>query len=126
MEEKNKGQNNRYIYYVVLMLVMVGGAIGYFKMQREIQKENPQITELAVEPDLLITSADRYLHDHKRRTSIEFLEEAIELMRLFEQTGDSLSNQAIEVAIGDLQAVEDHIKAEDINDELMYEALLMP
>ncbi len=110
------------IYYVLFLVVVVTAIIVYLKIDREKKKENPQITELAVEPDLLINSADRYLHDHKRLTSIEFLEDAIALMKLLEKDGDSVSMQAIEVAIGDLEAVERHIKAEDINDDLMYEA----
>ena len=94
----------------------------YIKIDRESKKKHPQITELAVEPDLLIHSADRYLHDHKRLTAIEFLEDAISLMKLLEKDGDSVSLKAIEVAIHDLEVVKDHIKAEDINDDLMYEA----
>ena len=101
---------------------MVTTIIVYLKLDREKKKEHPQITELAVEPDLLINSADRYLHDHKRLTSIEFLEDAIDLMKLLEKDGDEVSTRAIEVAIHDLKAVENHIKAEDVNDELMYEA----
>lgn len=110
------------IYYVLFMIVIVTAVVVYLKIDREKKKEHPQITELAVEPDLLISSADKYLHDHKRLTSIEFLEDAIALMKLLEKDGDSVSMQAIEVAIHDLQAVEDHIKANDVNDDLMYEA----
>lgn len=110
------------VYYLLFLVVIVTGIVVYLKIDREKKKENPQITELAVEPDLLINSADRYLHDHKRLTSIEFLEDAIELMKLLEKDGDSVSMEAIEVAIRDLEAVERHIKAEDINDDLMYEA----
>ena len=110
------------IYYLLFLVVMVTAIIVYLKIDREKKKENPQITELAVEPDLLINSADRYLHDHKRLTAIEFLEDAIALMKLLEKDGDSVSLRAIEVAIHDLEAVESHIKAEDIDDDLMYEA----
>ena len=94
----------------------------YLKIDRERKKENPAITELAVEPDVLINTADRYLHDHNRLTAIEFLEDAIALMKLLEKDGDSISLQAIEIAIHDLEVVEEHIKADDINDDFMYEA----
>ncbi|MEM6830954.1 MAG: hypothetical protein AAGA66_12225 [Bacteroidota bacterium] len=112
----------RNIYYFLFLIVILTVTIVFLKIDREKKKEHPQITELAVEPDLLIKSADRYLHDHKRLTAIEFLEDAIALMKLLEKDGDSVSLVAIEVAIHDLEAVESHIKAEDINDDLMYEA----
>lgn len=114
--------NTKNIYYLLFLVVIVTAIVVYLKIDREKKEEHPQITELAVEPDLLINSADRYLHDHKRLTSIEFLEDAIELMKLLEKDGDSVSMAAIEVAIGDLEAVERHIKAEDVNDDMMYEA----
>lgn len=110
------------IYYVLFLVVAVTAIVVYIRIDRKEKEKNPQITELAVEPDLLINSADRYLHDHKRLTSVEFLEDAIALMKLLEKDGDSVSMQAIEVAIGDLEAVERHIKADDIDDDLMYEA----
>ncbi len=112
----------RNIYYVLFLVVILTTIAVYLKISREKNEEHPQITELAVEPDLLINSADRYLHDHKRLAAIEFLEDAIALMKLLEKDGDEVSMQAIEVAIHDLQAVEDHIKAEDVNDDMMYEA----
>ena len=110
------------IYYLLFLVVLVTVIIVYLKIDREKKKEHPQITELAVEPDVLISSADRSLHDHKMLASIEFLEDAIDLMKLLEKDGDSVSMEAIEVAIYDLETVEKHIRAEDINDELMYEA----
>ena len=109
-------------YYVIFLAVILIGIFIYTRVDRKMKEENPQITELAVEPDLLINSADRYLHDHKRLTAVEFLEDAIALMKLLEKDGDSVSMKAIEVAIHDLEIVEDHIKAEDINDDMMYEA----
>lgn len=112
----------RNIYYILFLVVILTAIVVYLKITREKNEEHPQITELAVEPDLLINSADRYLHDHKRLAAIEFLEDAIELMKLLEKDGDDVSMQAIEVAIHDLEAIEQHIKAEDVNDDLMYEA----
>lgn len=114
--------NTKNIYYLLFLVVVVTVTIVYLRIDRERKKENPQISELAVEPDLLMNSADRYLHDHKRLTAIEFLEDAIDMMKLLEKDGDSVSLEAIEVAIHDLEIVEGHIKAEDINDEMMYEA----
>lgn len=110
------------IYYLLFLVVVVTVLVVYLKLDRAKDKENPQISEIAVEPDLLINSADRYLHDHNRLTAIEFLEEAIALMKLLEKDGDEVSMEAIEIAIHDLEAVENHIKADDINDDLMYEA----
>lgn len=110
------------IYYVLFLVVLLTAIVVYLKITREKNEEHPQITELAVEPDLLINSADRYLHDHKRLAAIEFLEDAIALMKLLEKDGDDVSLQAIEVAIHDLEAIEAHIKADDVNDDLMYEA----
>ncbi|MEQ9467556.1 MAG: hypothetical protein RLN88_09095 [Ekhidna sp.] len=114
-----KGRN---IYYLLFAAVTITAIVIYLKIDREKKKQNPQITELAVEPDLLMNTADRYQHDGKRLTAIEFLEDAISMMRLLEKDGDSVSMRAIEVAIHDLEVVEEHIKAEDINDDLMYEA----
>jgi hypothetical protein len=110
------------IYYLLLLVVIIVSIIIYFKIDREKKKKNPTITELAVEPDLLINTADRYLHDHKKLAAIEFLEDAIDMMKLLEKDGDSVSMAAIEVAIKDLVIVEGHIKADDIDDDLMYEA----
>lgn len=110
------------IYYLLFLVVIIVSIIVYFKIDREIKKKNPTITELALEPDLLINTADRYLHDHKKLAAIEFLEDAISMMKLLEKDGDSVSMAAIEVAIGDLEIVEEHIKADDVDDDLMYEA----
>lgn len=110
------------IYYLLFLVVIVASIITYFKIDRERKKENPTITELAVEPDLLINTADRYLHDSKKQTAIEFLEDAIEMMKLLEKDRDEVSMEAIEVAIRDLEIVEGHIKADDIDDDMMYEA----
>ena len=110
------------IYYVLFLVLILTAIVVYLKIAREKNEEHPQISELAVEPDLLINSADRYLHDHKRLAAIEFLEDAISLMKLLEKDGDDVSLRAIEVAIHDLEAVEAHIKADDVDDDLMYEA----
>lgn len=110
------------IYYALFLVIVLVSIFAYFKLEREKKKENPTITDLALEPDLLINTADRSLHDHKKLAAIAFLDDAIEMMKLLEKDGDEVSMQAIEVAIGDLEIVEDHIKAEDINDDLMYEA----
>lgn len=115
MKQKN-------LYYVLFFVVLVTAVIVYLKVDRERKKENPQITELALEPDLLINTGDRYLHDHKRLTAIEFLEDAISMMKLLEKDGDEVSRRAIEVAIHDLEVVESHIKADDIDEDFMYEA----
>lgn len=110
------------IYYALFLIVVVVSIFVYFKIDREQKKKNPTITDLALEPDLLMNTADRSLHDHKKLAAIEFLEDAIEMMKLLEKDGDEISMQAIEVAIGDLEVVEEHIKADDIDDNLMYEA----
>lgn len=113
---------NRNIYYLLFFGVLIAGVVIFLKVDREKKKENPQITELAMEPDLLINTGDRYLHDHKRLTAIAFLEDAIEMMKLLEKDGDEVSHQAIEVAIRDLEVVEEHIKADDVDEDFMYEA----
>ena len=94
----------------------------YFKFQRDKKMENPNLTDLAVEPDLLMSTADRNFQDKKEVKTIKFLEDAIATMKILEKDGDSVSTKAIEVAIHDLQVVEDHIKSEDINEDFMYEA----
>ena len=109
-------------YYFLFTAAIMGSSILYFKIQRDIKMENPNLTDLAVEPDILMSTADRTLHDHKSQTAIKFLEDAISTMKLLEKDGDSISTSAIELAIRDLVIVEQHIKAEDINDDLMYEA----
>ncbi|MEP5612609.1 MAG: hypothetical protein ABJP45_10185 [Cyclobacteriaceae bacterium] len=110
------------IYYVLFLVVILTAILVYLKIAREKNEEHPQISELAIEPDLLINSASRNLHDHKRLASIEFLEDAIAMMKLLEKDGDEVSFKAIEVAIHDLEVVEGHIKADDVNDDMMYEA----
>lgn len=109
-------------YYFLFSVVVIGSAVIYFKIQRDKKLENPNLTDLATEPDLLMSTADRTLQDHKSKTAIKFLEDAIKMMKLLEEDGDSISTGAIEVAISDLEIVEGHIKAEDINEDLMYEA----
>ncbi|MEO9871908.1 hypothetical protein [Ekhidna sp.] len=113
---------NKGIFYFLFAILVIGSMVIYFKVQRDMKLENPSLTDLATEPDLLMNTADRTLQDHKSLTAIGFLEDAIKMMKLLEKDGDSISTEAIEVAIGDLEIVEDHIKAEDINDDLMYEA----
>jgi len=113
---------NKNVYYFLFFILIVSGILIYLKIDRTKKLENPQTSEIAMEPDLLIKTGDRYLHDHKRLTAIEFLEDAIATMKILEKEGDSISRDAIEVAIHDLQVVEEHIKADDINEDFMYEA----
>ncbi|MEO9483740.1 MAG: hypothetical protein ABJG47_09860 [Ekhidna sp.] len=114
--------SNRGFYYFLFAAIVIGSLVTYFKIQRDYKMENPNLTDLATEPDLLMNTADRTLQDHKSLTAIKFLEDAIKMMKLLEKDGDSVSTGAIEVAIYDLEVVEGHIKAEDINEDLMYEA----
>lgn len=114
--------NTKGFYYFLFAAVVIGSMVTFFKIQREFKLENPNLTDLATEPDLLMNTADRTLQDHKSGTAIKFLEDAIQMMKLLEKDGDSISTQAIEIAILDLEVVESHIKAEDINNDLMYEA----
>ena len=109
-------------YYFLFAGSIIAALMIYFKMERNKKLENPNLTDLAVEPDLLMSTADRNFHDHKDLTAIKYLEDAIGTMKLLEKDGDSISREAIELAIHDLEVVEEHIKAEDINDDLMYEA----
>lgn len=109
-------------YYFLFVVVIVGGLMLYFKFQRDKKMKNPNLTDLAVEPDLLMSTADRNFQDKKEVKTIKFLEDAIATMKILEKDGDSVSTSAIEVAIHDLQVVEDHIKSEDINEDFMYEA----
>ncbi|WP_462251581.1 hypothetical protein [Ekhidna sp.] len=113
---------NKGFVYLIFAAVVIGSMVIYFKIERERKLENPNLTDLATEPDLLMNTADRTLQDHKSLTAIKFLEDAIKMMKILEKDGDSISTQAIEVAIYDLEVVEGHIKAEDINEDLMYEA----
>ncbi len=113
---------NKGLYYFLFALIVTGSMVMYFKILRDKKLENPQLSDLAIEPDLLMSTADRNFQDHKSLTAIDFLENAIKTMKLLEKDGDSVSTGAIEVAIRDLEVVEDHIKAEDINNDLMYEA----
>lgn len=109
-------------YYFLFAAIVIGSMVLFFKVQRSIKQQNPQLTDLALEPDILMSTADRTLQDHKSKPAINFLDDAIKTMKLLEKDGDSISTNAIEVAIYDLQVVEEHIKAEDINEDLMYEA----
>lgn len=109
-------------YYFLFVVVVIGSLMLYFKIQRDRKLENPNLTDLATEPDLLVGTADKSFHDDKGDDAIKYLDEAIRMMKLLEKDGDSISVNAIELAIYDLEAVEWHIKDEDINDDLMYEA----
>ncbi|MEM9895514.1 MAG: hypothetical protein AAF789_04025 [Bacteroidota bacterium] len=110
------------LYYVLFVVLVIGGLMFFFKMQREMKKENPRTTDLATEPDELINTAGRNLQDHKSKAAIKFLDDAIEIMKILEKDGDSISINAVEIAIYDLEVVEEHIRAEDINEDMMYEA----
>ena len=114
--------NGKGIFYFLFVAIVIGLMVVYFKIQRNLKMENPNLTDLATEPDLLMNTADRTLKDHKSFTAIRFLEDAIKMMKLLEKEGDSISTDAIEIAVHDLEIVEEHIKTEDINDDLMYEA----
>ena len=107
---------------MVFVVVVLGSLMFYFKVQRDRKLENPNLSDLATEPDLLVGTADRSFQDDKGDAAIEYLDEAISMMKLLEKDGDSVSVAAIELAIYDLEAVERHIRAEDIYDDLMYEA----
>ncbi|MDE0471481.1 MAG: hypothetical protein OXH57_06040 [Ekhidna sp.] len=109
-------------YYFLFVMVVSGGLVLYYKIERDEKMKNPNLTDLAVEPDLLMSTADRNFHDYKDLTAIKFLEDAITTMKILEKDGDSVSIEAIEIAIHDLKVVEEHIKSEDINDDFMYEA----
>lgn len=113
---------NKGIFYFLFMVIVLGGLMFYFKYQRDLKMENPSISDLAVEPDLLMSTAERNFQDKKEGKTIKFLEEAIATMKILERDGDSISREAIEVAIYDLQVVEDHIKSDDIDEDFMYEA----
>lgn len=110
------------LYYFLFAAVVIGSMVVYFQIQRKMKMENPQLTDIALEPDLLMSTADRNFQDHKSLTAIDFLENAIKTMKILERNGDDVSTKAIEIAIHDLEVVEAHIKAEDINNDLMYEA----
>ncbi|WP_425390594.1 hypothetical protein [Ekhidna sp.] len=110
------------VYYFLFAATVIGSMAIYFKYEREQKLKNPQLTDVAIEPDLLMSTADRSFQDNKSFAAIDYLEDAIKTMKLLEKDGDSVSRTAIEIAISDLQAVERHIKAEDINEDLMYEA----
>ncbi len=118
----NYSKMNKGFYYFLFVAAIVGGMMFYFKVQRVKKMKNPNLTDLAVEPDLLMGTADRNFQDNKEINAIKFLDEAIATMKILKQDGDSVSFSAIEVAIRDLQIVEDHITAEDIDEDLMYEA----
>ncbi len=109
-------------YYFLFTVVVIGGLMIYFKIAREAKMKNPNLTDLATEPDVFMSTADRSYHDNKASSAIKYLDKAIETMRLLEKEGDSISREAIEVAIHDLQVVEEHIKSDDIDDDFMYEA----
>ncbi|WP_420316249.1 hypothetical protein [Ekhidna sp.] len=109
-------------YYFLFAAAIIGSMAIYFKIERDRKMKNPQLTDMAIEPDILMSTADRSFQDNKSFAAIDYLEDAIKTMKLLEKDGDSVSAAAIEIAISDLQAVERHIKAEDINEDLMYEA----
>lgn len=110
------------VYYLLFVALLIGSLAIYFKLERDKKMENPEITDMAIEPDILMSISDRSLQDNKAFVAIDYLEDAIKTMKLLEKNGDSVSIAAIEVAIYDLEVVEGHIKAEDINEDLMYEA----
>lgn len=110
------------VYYFIFVSVVIGSLMLYFNIQRDKQMDNPNLSDLATEPDLLVSTADKSYHDDKHSAAIKFLDDAIEMMRLLEKDGDSVTVNAIEWAIHDLQVVEDHIKSDDMNNDLMYEA----
>lgn len=112
----------RGIYYFLFIALVTGTLVTYFQINRGKNMENPQLTDLALEPDILMSTADRNFHEHKDKTAIKYLDDAIATMKILEQDGDSISTKAIEIAIHDLEAVEAHIRAKDIDDDLMYEA----
>lgn len=109
-------------YYFLFVVVIIGSLMLYFKIQRDRKLENPNLSDLATEPDLLVGTADKSYHDDKDASAIKYLDEAIRMMKLLEKDGDSISFAAIELAIQDLEVVEEHIKSDDINDDFMYEA----
>ena len=60
-------------YYFLFVMVVSLGMVLYFQFERERKMKNPNLTDLAVEPDLLMSTADRNFHDYKDLTAIKFL-----------------------------------------------------
>ena len=106
----------------MFIVVVMGGLTFYYKIEFDRKMENPNQSDLAVLPDLYMSTADQRFHEYKAATAVNFLEKAIATMKILEKDGDSVSIDAIEIAIRDLQVVEEHIKSKDINDDFMYEA----
>lgn len=109
-------------YYFLFVAFIMGGMMLYFKIDRQRMLKNPMLSDIATEPDLLMGTADMSFHEDKHDAAIKYLDEAIRMMKVLEKEGDTVTVEAIEVAIHDLEVVEIHIKDEDISDDLMYEA----
>ena len=85
---------------------------------------HPMTNELAVEPDRMIVQAMNYLTDNQEKSSIEYVEKAIESMRILEKDADAESNLIIEAAIRDLKLLEKELASKQSNSERTSHAFL--
>lgn len=85
---------------------------------------HPMTNDLAVQPDYMMLIANDYLVAHQQDASIEYMEKAIESMRILERDADSESDLVIEAAIRDLRRLETELQTKKSDKNRINHAFL--
>ncbi|MEP1096321.1 MAG: hypothetical protein ABJG78_14490 [Cyclobacteriaceae bacterium] len=110
---------------VVMVLLLIGGiSIIYFFPGKDSRTIHPMTNELAVQPDHMLTRAMQHIAEDDKKVSIEYMEKAIESMRLLESDAGKESEQVIEAAIRDIVLLEEELAAKHSNEGRVKQAFL--
>lgn len=111
---------------VFLYFVFLGTLLGILwiisNFQKNYEFNNPTTSELAIRPDYMILNATHYFKEHQILTSIDFINKAINAMRIIESELDAESIEALEEAIEDLNLLKRKFENENLDGEHMKHA----
>ncbi|MDH5608991.1 MAG: hypothetical protein OEY56_05890 [Cyclobacteriaceae bacterium] len=105
-----------FVFLTFLAFISVWGFRMYQESLKE-RKEHPTISDYATRPDQFLENAYRDLKKHYFKTVLHDIDKAIESMRLIEMDLDKISEDALELAIKDLENIEMEIEKNIIDQE---------
>ncbi len=113
---------NFVLIILVLFLSVVCAKLYLDSIQN--RRENPSTTNFALKPDTFLENANRDLKRHYFKTSHRNIQKAIAAMRMIQKDFDEVSIAAIEVAIADLELLEEQLAKDMIDPKLMSEVFM--
>lgn len=109
---------------VMVLLLIAGISIIYLSPGKDSRTIHPMTNDLAVQPDYMLIRAMQHISEHEEKVSIEYMEKAIESMRLLESDAEKESEQIIEAAIGDIILLEEELAAKHSDEARVKHAFL--